>query len=240
MLLLAGLLGGCSPTMPSRPKADPPAQSPPLATEQWEQAPVPREERALDDVGLAKLAVALEQQEQAWKRLHDSLEKMEKKALAGVEELHGLDKQLERELLRLAALQRQLAEDRRKADEAQRQLAEAEARQEKLRQHLKTLEQELARLNPGAAKKDDRRPLIQGLVKEVQPSGSIVISIGSTAGLKKGDTLEVYRLKPKPLYLGQIMITEVTANEAVARQVGVFRPDTIRPGDEASTKLAID
>ena len=34
-------------------------------------------------------------------------------------------------------------------------------------------------------------------------SGYITVSIGSDAGLSKGDTLEVYRLKPEAAYLGK-------------------------------------
>jgi hypothetical protein len=55
---------------------------------------------------------------------------------------------------------------------------------------------------------------VEGLVTE--KSGDLIhISIGSDAGLEKGHTLDVFRLKPTPQYLGQIRLTDVRAAEAV-------------------------
>jgi hypothetical protein len=55
---------------------------------------------------------------------------------------------------------------------------------------------------------------VDGVVTEL--SGDFMrISIGSDAGLEKGHTLDVYRLKPTPQYLGQIRLTDVRADQAV-------------------------
>jgi hypothetical protein len=55
---------------------------------------------------------------------------------------------------------------------------------------------------------------VEGIVTE--KSGDLIrISIGSDAGLEKGHTLDVFRLKPTPQYLGQIRLTDVRAAEAV-------------------------
>jgi hypothetical protein len=55
---------------------------------------------------------------------------------------------------------------------------------------------------------------VEGIVTE--KSGELIrISIGSDAGLEKGHTLDVFRLKPTPQYLGQIRLTDVRAAEAV-------------------------
>jgi hypothetical protein len=61
---------------------------------------------------------------------------------------------------------------------------------------------------------------IEGVIKATDvPHGMVTISIGSDAGLRKGHTLEVYRLKPEPKYLGSIRILSVRPTEAVARPV---------------------
>jgi hypothetical protein len=55
---------------------------------------------------------------------------------------------------------------------------------------------------------------VEGIVTE--KSGDLIrISIGSDAGLEKGHTLDLFRLKPSPQYLGQIRLTDVRAAEAV-------------------------
>src|SRR5439155_512641 len=61
---------------------------------------------------------------------------------------------------------------------------------------------------------------VEGVVKKVDESGLVQISVGSDAGLARGHTLEVFRLKPAPRYLGQIRIVEVKRTEAVGRVVG--------------------
>jgi hypothetical protein len=55
---------------------------------------------------------------------------------------------------------------------------------------------------------------VEGIVTE--KNGDLIrISIGSDAGLEKGHTLDVFRLKPTPQYLGQIRLTDVRADQAV-------------------------
>jgi hypothetical protein len=65
---------------------------------------------------------------------------------------------------------------------------------------------------------------VQGIVKQVDSSGLMTISIGSDAGLSKGHTLEVFRFTgsgpSQSKYLGTIRILEVKAKEAVAKPVG--------------------
>jgi hypothetical protein len=61
---------------------------------------------------------------------------------------------------------------------------------------------------------------VEGIVTETTQRGDLVrISIGSDAGLEKGHTLDVFRLKPTPLYLGQIRLTDVRAADAVGQPV---------------------
>src|SRR5262249_55698727 len=75
---------------------------------------------------------------------------------------------------------------------------------------------------------------IQGIVKATDPSGYVTLSIGSDAGLVKGNTLEVFRLKPDPTYLGTIEILAVRPHEAVGKPL--TRPrGLIQVGDRVSS-----
>jgi cell division protein FtsB len=88
----------------------------------------------------------------------------------------------------------------------------------------------LARTNPPA---ED----VEGVIKAADPqSGYVTISIGSDAGIQKGNTLEVYRLRPEPAYLGRIEILAVHANEAVAKPVVRLRGQ-IQVGDRVSSSI---
>jgi hypothetical protein len=61
---------------------------------------------------------------------------------------------------------------------------------------------------------------VEGIITETMRNSDLVkISVGSDAGLVKGHTLDVFRLKPTPQYLGQIRLTDVRASEAVGQPV---------------------
>jgi hypothetical protein len=75
------------------------------------------------------------------------------------------------------------------------------------------------------------------LVRSVDgKSGLVTVSIGSDAALKKGHKLDVYRLKPAPMYLGQIEIIDVAATQAVGKPLGKAK-DAIQEGDSVSSGL---
>ncbi len=92
-------------------------------------------------------------------------------------------------------------------------------------------------------KKDGVNPpldSVEGLIREVSPSGLVKLTIGSDAGLAKGNTLEVYRLNTQvpdqSKYLGRIRIREVTATEAVGEPMG--RPSApLQAGDQVSSRI---
>jgi hypothetical protein len=78
---------------------------------------------------------------------------------------------------------------------------------------------------------------VDGLVKAVDPdTGLITLTIGSDAGLSKGNTMEAYRLRPEPTYLGTVQIVAVRPNEAVARPLNHTR-GVIRVGDTVATSI---
>ena len=82
---------------------------------------------------------------------------------------------------------------------------------------------------------------VEGQISEVDPSGLIRITIGSDAGLTKGNTLEVYRLNTlvpdQSKYLGRIKLIEVRNTEAVGQLMG--RPAAPpQAGDTVSSRIA--
>lgn len=89
-----------------------------------------------------------------------------------------------------------------------------------------------------APKKNPPAEDIEGRVKATDPSGYIKVSVGSDAGLSKGNTLEVYRLKPEPAYLGTIQIVQVSPSEAVAKPLVEPRGHgSIQVGDQVSSSI---
>jgi len=65
---------------------------------------------------------------------------------------------------------------------------------------------------------------VEGTIKQTDPqSGLVTISIGTDKGVKEGNTLDVFRLKPEAAYLGAIVILNARPNEAVGRLTGKGR-----------------
>jgi hypothetical protein len=79
---------------------------------------------------------------------------------------------------------------------------------------------------------------VEGLVKTMDASsGLVTITIGSDAGIAKGHTLQVFRLKPTGKYVGEILIRDVRAHEAV----GKFTSKPLTPvqvGDTVASKIS--
>jgi hypothetical protein len=78
---------------------------------------------------------------------------------------------------------------------------------------------------------------LEGIVRRVDSSGLVTISIGSDAGLQKGHTLEVYRMGKNPRYLGRIKIVDVSANQAVGKAVGRMTAP-VQSGDHVASRVA--
>jgi len=183
-----------------------------------------------------------EQLEEGRKEL-EKARQVYQEALAKTRALEEDVQSLKNKLAKLLQEQEKLKAEREKLlqerEDAKKQEQELKAETAKLEQRLKELRAELDKLKGTPPPEKEARPKIDGTVKEVQESGAIIVSVGSQAGLNKGDTMEVFRFKPTPVYLGRIEITEVKAKEAVARQIGKRRSgvDPIRAGDEVSTRL---
>jgi hypothetical protein len=66
----------------------------------------------------------------------------------------------------------------------------------------------------------------------------LLLSVGSDDGVRRGEKLEVFRLRPQPVYLGRVEILEVTPHSSVARPVAPFaRGDSPRAGDEVARQI---
>jgi hypothetical protein len=90
---------------------------------------------------------------------------------------------------------------------------------------------------PGAAPKNPPSEDVEGLIKATDPSsGYVTITIGSDAGIAKGNTLEVYRLRPDPAYLGTIQILAVRPDEAVGKPTTRTKA-ALQVGDRVSSYI---
>ncbi len=82
-------------------------------------------------------------------------------------------------------------------------------------------------------------PPVQGQVNRVDPTNRrIEMSIGADDGLVVGHELNLYRVKPRPEYLGKIMIIAVDADQAVGRVIGNTNlGKKIKEGDIVSSTI---
>jgi hypothetical protein len=112
---------------------------------------------------------------------------------------------------------------------AEIQLRSMTDRATRLQDQLQEMTKELVRARSSgtaaggrvAGGKNPPQENVEGLIKNTDPgSGLVTITIGSDAGLAKGQTLEVFRLSPTAKYLGTIRILEVTATQAVGQPTG--------------------
>jgi hypothetical protein len=82
---------------------------------------------------------------------------------------------------------------------------------------------------------------VRGIITQVlRDRGLVEISLGSDQGVNEGNTLEVYRLKPKPEYLGTIKILDAQHTKAVARIMkseNGIRHNPMVKGDEVASKI---
>lgn len=154
---------------------------------------------------------------------------------------------------KLLALTQQLEQERAKAIAAEGMAKAALERAQKLLETLREKELTIARLQVG---KPDPAPVkdpaanppaafVKGTVLKVDPRDKTLvrISLGSDHGLKADHTLEVYRLRPQPMYLGRVRVLEAFPQEAIVR---LIRPEKavkgmqIQEGDEVASQLRPD
>lgn len=90
----------------------------------------------------------------------------------------------------------------------------------------------------GGATRHPPQEDVQGVVLESDPrAGLVTISIGTDAGVNKGNTLEVYRFKPRPEYVGTVTVIDAAFHEAVARPNLPLRSGPIQKGDTVASRI---
>lgn len=150
-------------------------------------------------------------------------------------------------------LQEEIGKARNAEQAAKNEAVTAAARLQSLFEQLKEKERVIADLTkksqpggvPANGPKDatysNPPPVyVKGRIESVSDDKTLVkITIGSDSGLRKDQTLEVYRLSPKAEYLGRLLIVDADLHHAVARllrQPGV-QAAALQPGDEVASKL---
>jgi hypothetical protein len=89
----------------------------------------------------------------------------------------------------------------------------------------------------GTDPNDTEASRVEGVVKSIDLyAGLVTISIGSDDGVAKGSTLDVFRLTPKPQYLGEIHLLEVNRHEAVGKPARAGGDVSIQVGDKVTNK----
>jgi RNA polymerase sigma factor (sigma-70 family) len=76
-----------------------------------------------------------------------------------------------------------------------------------------------------------------GVVTAIDGKGLLQISLGSDDKVERGQQLDVYRLQPKPAYLGRVQVVEALASSCVARPVIPIQGKKIGVGDRVTDEL---
>lgn len=120
------------------------------------------------------------------------------------------------------------------ARDSHRRAQEALGTIERLTQEMDRLKGGPSLAGPGGRKPPDD---VKGIVTQVAKDGLISVSLGSDAGLSKGNVLQVYRLAPEAKYLGEIKILEVDHHEAVGRMTTPQRTAQLQRGDTVASRI---
>jgi hypothetical protein len=75
------------------------------------------------------------------------------------------------------------------------------------------------------------------VLKLDEEAGWITVAVGSDSGVTKGHTLDVFRLKPRPTFLGTLLVLEVRPNEAVGKLTSGHPSERIQEGDRVVAKI---
>jgi RNA polymerase sigma factor (sigma-70 family) len=75
---------------------------------------------------------------------------------------------------------------------------------------------------------------LHGTVQKVIQGRFLQLSVGADKGVRKGERLEIYRLQPKPMYVGAAEVIGVDTSSSVARLIRGRDP---QPGDQVARSL---
>jgi antitoxin component HigA of HigAB toxin-antitoxin module len=82
-------------------------------------------------------------------------------------------------------------------------------------------------------------PPVVGEVKRIDPTNRLLeLTIGADDGLVVGHVLYIYRVKPRPEYIGKVAIVTTDPDQAVAKVIGnTFQGKKIKEGDIVSSTI---
>src|SRR5262245_46418785 len=144
-------------------------------------------------------------------------------------------------LARADSPEEQVKKLKKDLQKAQKEIDSLRAELEKLRKEKEDRDQSplpgelLADPSPGKelkSAKDEFRGSISGVGDDLA-----TISIGSDSGVKVDQLLYVYRMEPKPQYLGKLRITDVVSHTAAGEFTPATRNATIKIGDTVDSKI---
>jgi hypothetical protein len=159
-------------------------------------------------------------------------------------EIRSLDERLQAEQERVRDLGKQVKEAKAAQIKAETDLRAALDRNDQLLKKYVESERQLAVARGEQAKqvgRDAPNPPpddIYGRVMVVDDAtGWVTINLGSDSGLLRGNTLEVYRLKPRPTYIGTLRVYEVKPHEAIGKLMSGATRGRIQKDDEVASRI---
>lgn len=164
------------------------------------------------------------------------------------EEVKGLLATLKKREQNIVTLEDALKEARTQAVASEGRFRITQERNEELLKRIAQLELALARQVAGGSEtsKDPNAPnppatYIKGVIEKIdaRDAGLVQLSIGSDHGINKNHTLEVYRLTPRPEYLGMVRVVEIDHHRSVARLIrsGSGSRSPLREGDTVASTI---
>lgn len=185
--------------------------------------------------------IKIEAQQAELLAINEKLKALSENREAEVQKIDAILKENAKKSVELAESNKMLSE---KMVEFQIKYQSAKERNEGLVLQVQNLLKDNERMRLGEAARTRqlvRNPPpedIKGRIKAAdQQSGLVTVNLGSDSGLNKGNTLEVYRLAPKPTYLGTLRITDVRPTEAVGRLINSNRRGGLQVGDEVASEI---
>jgi hypothetical protein len=156
------------------------------------------------------------------------------------------NKLINENLEKITKIEDELQVARNDRDRALARATELEAHNQELyKKHMKTL----VTSNQGNAPivKDANEPnpppaFVKGVIEKVdeRDRSLVQLSIGTDSGVGKDNTLEAYRLLPRPEYLGLIRIVDATPHKSIGRLIRVNRAGVqseLKAGDEVASQI---
>jgi hypothetical protein len=162
------------------------------------------------------------------KRRKDEAEKLTALVTEREQKIHEIDQQMSKLRNEKVAFQIQYESARARNDELLKQI---QAKEQELAQYRSTGSRSTSTAQAPTPVPENFR----GSVKALQ-GDLATITPGSDAGAAVGSVLQVYRLQPRPEYLGTLVIRAVTPHEAVGQLQGP-KKNQVKVNDEVAARL---